>query len=211
LEVLWVRVLVTYASVHGSTRRIAEHLAARLRDGGLLVDCLPVQATPAVADYDAVVVGSAIHGRAWLPEAANLLSTHAAELRTKWVWLFSVGMAGALARPLRTFAMREGPKAVAPYAQTVRPRDTRLFTGVVSRQQFPPLSRAVLRLMGGRYGDLRDWVEIDAWADTISGSLIQEMRFQEMRSHEMRSHEMRSASRPGAESDRTRPPPHDPA
>jgi menaquinone-dependent protoporphyrinogen oxidase len=175
-EVLAVRVLVTYVSPHGSTRGIAERIAARLCDSGLLVDCRPVHQTRAVADYDAVVVGSAIHGQAWLPEASQFLSTHADELVVKPVWLYSVGMPGALPRPLRRLAMREGPKAVAPLAAMVRPRGTRLFSGVVSKQQFPPGSRAVLRLMGAHYGDFRSWPDIDAWAASISDCLLGEAR-----------------------------------
>ena len=88
------------------------------------------------------------------------------------VWLFSVGMPGALARPLRKAAMREGPKALAPYEAAVRPRDTHLFSGVVRKEHFPAGSRAVMRMMGGRYGDFRDWPEIDAWAETISSGLV---------------------------------------
>jgi menaquinone-dependent protoporphyrinogen oxidase len=175
-EVLTMRVLVTYVSPHGSTRGIAERLAMRLRDGGLFVDCLPIHETESIADYDAVVVGSAIHGQAWLSEASQFLSTHADELIVKPVWLYSVGMPGALPRPLRKFAMREGPKAVAPFVDMVRPRDTRLFSGVVSKQQFPALSRGILRLMGGRYGDFRNWPDIDAWGASIRDDLLERTR-----------------------------------
>jgi menaquinone-dependent protoporphyrinogen oxidase len=167
-----LHVLVTYVSPHGSTQGIAERIAARLREGAVAVDCLPIHETHGVIDYDAVVVGSAIHDRAWLPEASEFLSTHAAELLLRPVWLFSVGMPGALARPLRRLAMREGPTAVAPFTTMVRPRGTRIFSGVVSKQQFPRVSRAVLRLMGGHYGDFRSWPDIDAWAAEISGTLI---------------------------------------
>lgn len=166
-----MRILVTYVSPHGSTRGVAERIATRLRASGLLVDCLPIRLTGGVSDYDAFVVGSAIHDQAWLPEAAQFLSTHGDTLATRPVWLFSVGMPGALARPLRKLAMREGPRAVAPLTALVRPRETRLFSGVISKEQFPPVSRAILRLMGGHYGDFRDWPDIDAWAASISDTL----------------------------------------
>jgi menaquinone-dependent protoporphyrinogen oxidase len=168
-----VHVLVTYVSPHGSTQGIAERIATRLRESAVSVDCLPIHETQAVADYDAVVVGSAIHDQAWLPEASQFLATHAAELLVRPVWLFSVGMPGALARPLRRLAMREGPKVVAPFTMMVRPRGTRLFTGVVSKQHFPRVGKAVLMLMGGHFGDLRSWPDIDAWATEISGSLLE--------------------------------------
>ena len=68
--------------------------------------------------------------------------------------------------------MLEGPKAVAPFVEMVRPRDTRLFTGVVSKQQFPTVSRAILRLMGAHYGDFRNWPDIDALTADISDCLL---------------------------------------
>lgn len=103
-----VRVIVTHVSPHGSTRGIAERIAERLRESGLQVDCEPVHEIQRVDGYDAVVIGSAIHGRAWLTEASQFLSTHADELVVRPKWLYSVGMPGALARPLRRLAMREG-------------------------------------------------------------------------------------------------------
>lgn len=165
--------LVTYASPNGSTRGIGERLAAGLRAGGVEIDCLPIADVGSIAGYTAVVIGSAIHDQSWLPEAAHFLSANAGELRSKQVWLYSVGMPGALARPLRRFAMHEGPQVVAPFLDLVRPVDTRLFTGVVRKDEFPPISRVVLRLMGGRYGDLRDWPAIDAWAAGIRDQLLE--------------------------------------
>lgn len=168
-----MRVLVTYASTHGSTRGIAEHIATRMRDSGISADCVPIHEAQSVANVDAVVVGSAIHDQARLPEASHFLATHANELVRKPVWLYSVGMPGAIARPLRKMAMREGPKVVASFASTIRLRDTQLFSGVVRKRQFPLVSRAVLRLMGGRYGDFRNWPEIDAWTARICSELLQ--------------------------------------
>jgi menaquinone-dependent protoporphyrinogen oxidase len=93
-----VHVLVTCASPHGSTQGIAERIAARLRAGGISVDCAPVQHVQdvqdaqdvqdvqdvqdaqevrGVADYDAVIVGSAIHDQAWLPEASQFVAATA--------------------------------------------------------------------------------------------------------------------------------------
>lgn len=165
-----MRVLVGYASARGSTRGVAERIASDLTDRGFAVDCRPIADVHDVAGYDAVVAGSAIHGQAWMSAAARFLSTHAAELSGLPLWLFSVGMPGALARPLRRLAMREGPKAVAPFA-ALHPRGAPLFSGVVSRQDFPLRSRIVLRAMGGHYGDFRDWDAIDAWTGRIADEL----------------------------------------
>lgn len=169
-----MRVLIAYASVHGSTEGVAERIAARLREQGFSVDCAPSRDVPAVAGYDAVVVGSAIIDQAWLPEAARFLSTHADELVRRPVWLYSVGMPGALPRSVRRMAMREGPRVVAGFVPTIRPRDTRIFTGVVSMRRFPLVVRVLLRLTGVRDGDYRRWPDIDAWATGISDCLHRE-------------------------------------
>lgn len=167
-----MKVLVAYSSAHGSTRGVAERIASQLGSHGLTVDCRPAGEVDTVSQYEAVVAGSALHGRAWLEDGTRFISVNTADLATKPVWLFSVGMPAALARPLRRSAMREGHMAVAPFLDTLAPRDIRLFSGVVSKQQFPMWSRAVLRLMGGHYGDFRDWADIDGWAGHIADDLL---------------------------------------
>jgi len=80
-------------------------------------------------------------------------------------------MPGALARPLRSLGMREEATIRAADVEPLRPRDHRLFTGVVRAEHFPPFSRVVMRLMGGRFGDFRDWAAIDGWTDEIAAAL----------------------------------------
>jgi menaquinone-dependent protoporphyrinogen oxidase len=167
-----MRILVTYASSHGSTQEIAERIAARIEGQGLSVDCRPVGEADAMSGYDAVVVGSAVHDQAWLTDGSRFITGHLTDLSAKPLWLFSVGMPGALPRPFRKRAARaESAAVVAPFLTAVSPRGVRLFSGVVSKQQFPAHGRALLRLMGGRYGDFRDWPAIEAWADTIATEL----------------------------------------
>lgn len=166
-----IRTLVAYASPHGSTRGVAERITGRLQERGIQVSCLPVDGAADVAGYDAVIVGSAIHNRSWLLSAAQFIRTNRTPLAEKPTWLFSVGMPAALARPLRKWGMREGPKAVQEFVSLVNPRGDVLFSGVIEPAQLPVISRLILRMMGGRYGDFRDWHAIDAWADGIGAEL----------------------------------------
>ena len=107
------------------------------------------------------------------PRRFGSCGTTRRRLAARPVWLFSVGMPGALARPLRRWAMREGPKALAELPDIVRPVDQQLFTGVVLPDQLPLVSRVILRLMGAHAGDFRDWPQIEAWADTIAAHLAE--------------------------------------
>ena len=59
----------------------------------------------------------------------------------------------------------------AKLSPLVQARGHRLFSGVVRKQHLTPGGRAKFRLMGGRYGDFRDWAQIDAWADAVADEL----------------------------------------
>jgi menaquinone-dependent protoporphyrinogen oxidase len=164
-------VLVAYASVHGSTRGIAERIAAKIGERASRVELRSLDQIQNVESYDAFVLGSAIHDQAWLPQAVDFVTRHRATLAARPVWLFSVGMPGALGRPLRALAMTEGPKVIAGLRDAITPRDHRLFSGVVVRDQLPLFGHIVFRALGGRYGDFRAWKEIDAWAEEIAKQL----------------------------------------
>jgi menaquinone-dependent protoporphyrinogen oxidase len=166
-----MKVLIAYASAHGSTRGIAERIAARLGGHGHDVAVIPVGDTPDPAADDAVVLGSAIHNQAWLPEAGEFVRRHRDALATRSVWLFSVGIPDALGRPLRRYARGEGRTVIAPIRAQVRARGHALFTGAVEPDHLPPVGRVIFRLLGGRYGDLRDWAAVNRWADMIAGRL----------------------------------------
>lgn len=169
-------VLVAYASAHGSTREIAERIAARLRERDIDAEARSVDDVDDVDDvgrYTAYVVGSAIHSRAWMPEALRFVRENASALNTKPMWLFSVGMPAALGRPFRRLAASESEVVFAALRTLVQAREHRLFSGVVHRDQFPDLrSRLVFHAMGCRYGDFRDWHEIDAWSARIAAGLV---------------------------------------
>lgn len=166
-------VLVAYASAHGSTREIAERIAARLTAQGCQAEIRPVTQIEDVSAYDAVVLGSAVHNRLWLPEATNFVQQNLDALAQRPVWLFSVGMLGdqgsafspALAGLLRT--LRKGRDETASFKDRIHPRGCHAFAGVIQRDHIPLTGHLIFKAMGGYYGDHRNWQEIDAWADGI--------------------------------------------
>lgn len=167
-----MKILIAYATVHGSTRLIAENLG-RFLAARYPVTSQPMSVVDSLAGYDAVVLGSAVHDGAWLPEARAFLLEHASDLSTRKVWLFSVGMADALPRPMRRLAARaEARQLAASVPADISPCGARLFAGVIRREHLPSRSARVrMRLIGGRYGDFRAWPQIKAWADEIALAL----------------------------------------
>lgn len=173
-------VLVAYAGEHGATQEIADRIAGRLQRRGLDVALAPVESLGSLAGPDAVVLGSAIHNGQWLPAAAAVADREAPVLVARPLWLFSVGMVGdtgsAFGARLTPFLRRRQPvpAAVAALLGAATPGRRpvhRRFAGVFLREHTSWWGAALYRAMGGRFGDHRDWSDVDAWADTVAEQL----------------------------------------
>ncbi|MER7397406.1 flavodoxin domain-containing protein [Streptomyces sp. NPDC000151] len=93
------RVLIAYA--YGTkaefTHGIAEEIAAVLREDGFDTELRPAAEVVSVGPYDAVVLGGALHAHRWHRDARRFARRHAAQLRSRPVWLFSSGTSSASA------------------------------------------------------------------------------------------------------------------
>ncbi|MEY9214547.1 flavodoxin domain-containing protein [Thermobifida halotolerans] len=163
-------VMIGYASAHGSTEGIARRVADRLREHGHDVDVRPLDEPVADLDrYDAFVLGSAVHGSSWLREAVDFTRRETDTLAQRPVWLFSVGLARVLGG---RFEQAGGePRGTPELRQAVGAREHRLLAGAIQPKHLPLFARGIYRMMGGRYGDFRDWAEVDDWAESIAAQL----------------------------------------
>ena len=164
------RVLVAYCTRSGSTAGVAERIATRLGEHGHAVDLRELPEAPDPRDHDAIVLGSPVFDGRWMPEADAYVEDHRAALRTRQVWLFSVGTFGDTKRLLGSVALRE-PRNIGTLLAVVRPRVYRVFAGAIDPAAWPLWSRMFFRAIGGRFGDNRDWEVIDAWAAEIAREL----------------------------------------
>jgi menaquinone-dependent protoporphyrinogen oxidase len=164
-----MRVLVTYATKHGSTREIAEAIAATISGHGIAAEVLPVADVAEIGSYDAVVLGSAIYMGRWLKEATEFTRRHRASLAERPLWLFSSG-------PLGTEVVdnEEQPKELSELLETLEPRDHRLFYGALTRAALGFGERMVVKAVRAPEGDYRDWDEIQAWAAAIAAELARD-------------------------------------
>lgn len=166
------RIAVIYATAQGSTREIADFLGDKLTARGARVEVADADHAPDLSRFDAVVLGSAVHDLALLPEMAEFVQSHRNELRAMRVWLFSVGLGPALKGPIGTRMGRTVPKKIAAVRDSIEPREYRAFAGHYERAGVSLPARTAYRLLGGaRYGDLRDWTAISIWADAIAEEL----------------------------------------
>jgi len=163
-------VLVAYATHYGSTKGIAERIAAVMRDAGLRVSLRSADPDLAAGAYHAVVFGSPVFDQRWLPAGDAFVARNREALAQRPVWLFSVGTFGDRKRVVGRLMRRE-PRNIGEVLGAIGPREYRVFAGVIERSQWPAPSRLLYHLLGGRLGDHRDWADIDGWARAIAAQL----------------------------------------
>ena len=164
-----MRVLVTYASKHGSTREIAEAIAATISGHGIAAEVLPVEDVGEIGSNDAVVLGSAIYMGRWLKEATEFTRRHRASLAERPLWLFSSGPLGT-----EVLDTEEQPEELSELLEMLEPRDHRLFYGTLTRDALGFGERMVVKAVRAPEGDFRDWDEIQAWAAAIAAELARD-------------------------------------
>ena len=159
-----MKVVVAAASRHGSTEMIADCIHEELEYGGCQAYLMDPDSLTSVADYDAVVLGSAVYAGHWLKPARKLASRLETQLRGKPVWLFSSGPVGAIEQGAP-------PPDAVEIAGRLGAREHRVFPGRVEQDQLSFSERLGARGLGGRSEDDRDWIEIGRWARSIAASL----------------------------------------
>ncbi|MGE5597469.1 MAG: hypothetical protein ACM3S1_15690 [Hyphomicrobiales bacterium] len=63
------------------------------------------------------------------------------------------------------------PKNLPELQKRLDARGHRAFAGVISPGDWGSAGALFLKLTRGRYGDFRDWHDIDAWADMIASDV----------------------------------------
>jgi menaquinone-dependent protoporphyrinogen oxidase len=170
------KILVTYASLAGSTAGVAEAIGKSLAEGGVQVDVLPMRNVTDLAPYQAVVAGSAIHGQKWLPEAMQFMRDHQSELSHKPFASFMVCITLSMTNAGQ---YREGLKGwMSPARDLVHPVSEGYFAGVLDFSKLPfsfnVLGMRLVVLFGmWKEGDHRDWNAIRAWAESLPPLLLQ--------------------------------------
>lgn len=146
------RVLVIYASPHGSTHEIAEAIADELRASGLDAACVSAREVRAL-DCDAVVLGSAVRLGRWRRESQRVLAEHGEELAGLPFWVFSSGPVGDAGREEGAEPWLEPQHTIAE-AVRLGARDHVVFGASLAAER-PSQEQ-------------RDWDQIRSWARAIA-------------------------------------------
>lgn len=160
-----MRILVTTASKHGSTREIAEVIAQELQASPVEVEVRNAEEVGTLTGYDAVILGSGIYAGSWLPAARQFVERNRAALARIPVWLFSSGPLGDDPQP------KSDPQKLIEPLGNLNARDHQVFVGKLLLRDLGFAERLLTRAIGAPEGDFRDWDAIRSWARTILAEL----------------------------------------
>jgi menaquinone-dependent protoporphyrinogen oxidase len=164
--------LVAYASKYGATREIAEKIGEVLKQEGLAVDVLPVKSVKNPAEYQGVIIGSAVYIFNWRSEAANFLRKQEKTLSERPVWVFSSGPTEK-GDPVKLLKGWLYPKNLRETIELIKPRDVTVFHGVINIDKMNFLEKWMMKQVKTEIGDFRDWDMITAWAKKVAGEIKQ--------------------------------------
>jgi menaquinone-dependent protoporphyrinogen oxidase len=162
------KVLLAYASTHGSTQEVAEFITRTLHEHGFTVELLPARAVRSLEGFDGVILGAPLYMFRWHKDALRFLGKHKKELST--------GL------PIAVFAGGSIESMDEMERQEVRKQlDQELAN-------FPWLKPVAVEVIGGRFDpnrlrfpwsllpalrqkppiDLRDWDAIRSWTTALA-------------------------------------------
>ena len=167
------QILVAYGTRYGSTREVAEAVAATLREQGIDTDVKQAREVRSLDGYDAVVLGTPLYLGALHKDVRALLEKSRAALERSPLALFALG-------PIKADDGLDGSRAQLIGALAKLPAPTPVSTAVFVGAYDPALlgfrdkmltALPASPLHGEGAHDDRDWDAIRGWAREVATSL----------------------------------------
>ncbi|MBN1679452.1 MAG: hypothetical protein JW966_04120 [Anaerolineae bacterium] len=193
------KILLTYATMSGSTAEVADAIARKIQESGAEVTVRPMTDVTDFSGYDAVILGGPMVV-GWHRGAMKFVARHAAALSKVPVACFitsieltNTGEDAIGGVPLTIDPNLGGPPKnpgklsfkekqtcldayVSPIlkkASGVKPVSIGLFGGKLDYSVLNPLAWLFVRfIIRGKAGDYRNWDAINAWAASVGDQLL---------------------------------------
>ncbi len=170
-----MKVLVGYATVHGSTAEEAQRIGDVLTNRGHIVTVADVKTLTHVDGYEAFVLGTAIEASTWLPDFKAFFKAFETQMIDKpvYIWVNCI-------RVLEEYGMSHVMDfyMVPELLTNLNVRSRTAFAGKLDLQHVDWDERWSLaaRYDGHAWptnfdGDFRDWDKIDDWATSTANDL----------------------------------------
>ena len=132
-----MKTLIVFATKHGTTREVAERIAARIE--GAAIHDLKKDGSPPLDSYDCVIIGSSLYAGAIRREAKAFMAKSTNALHGKKVGLFLCGMEASGAQG---FFNANFPKEILQIAKT-----TAFTGGIFDPQKASAFERLVIKIV----------------------------------------------------------------
>jgi len=168
-----VKILIVYGSKYGATAEIAGKIGEAIAQEGHEAHVQPADKVKNVADYQAVVIGSAAYIGGWRKEVSKFVTKNEQALAERPVWVFSSGPTEK-GDPVKLLEGWLVPKGIKPIMDRIKPRDITVFHGVINIEKLNFLEKQMMKMVKTEIGDYRDWDAITGWAKGIADALKKE-------------------------------------
>lgn len=172
------RFLVVHAGKYGQTRKVAERIAARLRESGADVETVDVRATPPddLDSYDALVIGGSVHLGKHLRALERWMRAHAAAINAHPTAVFSVSLSASdVGGPGHADATQQLDELLTRTAVDADRRT--VVAGALAYRRYRPFVRWMMRRLARGKGlpddtshdvELTDWDAVDRFAALLA-------------------------------------------
>ena len=161
-----MNILIAAASKHGSTDEIAQVIADELDTLGMNAQLRDFDDIGDIAEFDAVLLGSAVYYGNWMKEAKKFAERNSEELKKKAVWLFSSGPVSD-----KEPQEKDQPRHIEEIVEMTGARGHTIFVGKLDLDDINFLEKMIIKGVKAPYGDFRNWHAIREWADEIAKAL----------------------------------------
>jgi menaquinone-dependent protoporphyrinogen oxidase len=162
-DVMAPKVLVAYASKHGTTGEVAESIAETLQGLGLVVEIREARRVDDIAPYDAVVIGGGLYMGKWHADARHMLKRHRQELAGRRLAVFGMGP-DSLDESKVAESRRQLEHSLAATPE-LEPIAVTIFGGALKPESWRfPFNRLPAF-------DARDWDAIRGWSKEVAAKL----------------------------------------
>ncbi len=170
-----MKILIAFASAHGSTGEVAEFIGRLLRAYDAEVDVMNVRDVRDLSGYDLFILGTAIHGGLWLEAMCDFTERNLGKLGAKpsYLWINCI-------RAVEPDGVKHARESYieSGVVEALDLRDIAIFAGKLNTNAIDWKEHWLLasdydgRLIPGRINyDFRDWPAIATWAQGIARAL----------------------------------------
>lgn len=164
------RVLVAYETSKGSTREIAQVIAAEIRTAGWDAEAVDIKDSPDPGGYSHVIVGGPIYlGK--IKGVRGFVDRHQVTLEKRLIGAFAVGMSFAVEdEETRASGRKALDEAIAPLAGA----HLGYFAGKIDPEKLSFIQKIMIKVVKSPVGDFRDWDAVKSWAQEIIRAVIRD-------------------------------------